>query len=154
MTLLRRKKIKYYKDLKEVSFQKYHFYFLNTKLLKDENNNSNVLYFHFKGFQFLLMGDAEELREKEIINHYHLKDIDFLQVGHHGSNTSSSKEFIDRINPKKCFISVGKNNRYGHPKDSVIEILDDYCDIDRTDLNGSIEVKINKDGYKVNTCSQ
>ena len=57
---------------------------------------------------------------KNIYLIYNLNNIDFLKVGHHGSNTSSSKEFIESINPKFSLISVGKNNRYGHPKDSML----------------------------------
>ena len=51
-----------------------------------------------------------------ILDKYDLKDIDILKVGHHGSKTSTSNKFIDKINPKYSIISVGKNNRYGHPK--------------------------------------
>ncbi len=72
-------------------------------------------------------------------------------MGHHGSNTSSSKEFIDSVNPKYSFISVGQNNRYGHPKDSVFDTLKE-SKIYRTDRDGSIEIRLNKNGYKIRTC--
>ena len=98
------------------------------------------------------MADAGVEKEKNIIEKYNLKDIDFLKVGHHGSNTSSSKEFIDIINPKYSLISVGKNNRYGHPKNSVLNILKN-SKIYRTDIDGSIEIKLNKIKYKINNCS-
>ena len=62
----------------------------------------------------MFMGDASVTTEKEIINKYNLSNIDVLKVGHHGSKTSSSKEFINEINPEYSIISVGKNNRYGH----------------------------------------
>ena len=97
------------------------------------------------------MGDASVEREKDILEKYNLSNIDFLKVGHHGSNTSSSEEFINSINPKYSLISVGKNNRYGHPKDEVLEILKD-SHIYRTDLDGSIEIKLNKNEYKIRTC--
>ena len=61
------------------------------------------------------MGDASVTTEKEILNKYDLPSIDVLIVEHHGSKTSSSKGFIDEIEPKYSVISVGKNNRYGHP---------------------------------------
>lgn len=98
------------------------------------------------------MADAGVEKEKNIIEKYNLKDIDFLKVGHHGSNTSSSKEFIDIINPKYSLISVGKSNRYGHPKNSVLNILKN-SKIYRTDIDGSIEIKLNKIKYKINNCS-
>jgi competence protein ComEC len=97
------------------------------------------------------MGDAGVEREKDIINKYNLSNIDFIKIGHHGSNTSSSKYFIDNIKPKYCIISVGKNNIYGLPKKSTLNILKN-CHIYRTDINGSIEIKFNKDGYKVSMC--
>ena len=98
------------------------------------------------------MTDAGVEKEKNIIEKYNLKDIDFLKVGHHGSNTSSSKEFIDIINPKYSLISVGKSNRYGHPKNSVLNILKN-SKIYRTDIDESIEIKLNKIKYKINNCS-
>ena len=97
------------------------------------------------------MGDAGIEREKDILEKYNLKDIDFIKIGHHGSNTSSGKEFINEIKPKYSIISVGKNNRYGHPKDEVLETLRN-SKIYRTDLDGSIEIKLNKRGYKIRTC--
>ncbi len=98
------------------------------------------------------MGDAGVDKEQDILNKYSLKNIDFLKIGHHGSNTSSTKIFIDSINPKYSLISVGKNNRYGHPKKEVLDTLKD-SKIYRTDLNGSIEIKINKKAYKIKTFS-
>ena len=79
-----------------------------------------------------------------------MKNIDFLKVGHHGSNTSSSKHFIDIIKPKYSIISVGGNNRYGHPNKEVLNNLSD-SKIYRTDQDGSIEIKLNKNGYNIRT---
>lgn len=64
--------------------------------------------------KLLLMGDASVRSEQDIISSYNLPKIDILKVGHHGSNISSSKKFINEINPKYSLISVGENNRYGH----------------------------------------
>ena len=89
--------------------------------------------------------------KKEIVEKYKLTNVDFLKVGHHGSDTSSGKEFIDEINPKYSIISVGKNNRYGHPKDKVLNNLSN-SKIYRTDLNGAIAIKINCN-YKIKTYS-
>ena len=98
------------------------------------------------------MGDAGVDKEKDILGKYNLKDIDFLKVGHHGSNTSSSKKFIDNINPKYSIISVGKNNRYGHPNKEVLDTLND-SKIYRTDQDGSIMFKIKKHKLQIETCS-
>ena len=96
------------------------------------------------------MGDVSEKREIDIICKYNIENIDFFKVGHHGSNTSSNIEFINTIKPKYSLISVGENNRYNHPKDSVLDTLKS-SKIYRTDLDGSIEIKINKNGYKIKT---
>ena len=86
--------------------------------------------------------------EDYLIEKYNLQDIDVLKVGHHGSETSSSKEFINEIKPKYSIISVGKNNRYGHPSDSVLENLD-TSKIYRTDQDGSIMFKIKNNSLKI-----
>lgn len=116
----------------------------------DENESSIITSLKINNYNFLFMGDAGIKREKDLLSKYNLEYTDFLKIGHHGSDTSSSEIFINKIKPKYCLISVGKNNRYGHPKDSVLETLKD-CNVYRTDLNGSIEIKINKNGYKIKT---
>ncbi len=149
--VLEKKKIKYYSCIKELNIDNYKLQFLNTKEYDNENDNSSVIYFNYNNYKFLFMGDAGTQREKDILEKYNLSNIDFLKVGHHGSNTSSSEEFINSINPKYSLISVGKNNRYGHPKESVLDTLSN-SKIHRTDLDGSIEIKLNKSGYKIRTC--
>ena len=144
-------KIKYYSCIKELNIDKYKLQFLNTKEYDNENDNSSVIYLNYNNYKFLFMGDAGVTRENDILKKYNITNIDFLKVGHHGSNTSSSKEFINSINPKYSLISIGKNNRYGHPKDSVLETLSN-SKIYRTDIDGSIEIKLNKNGYKIRTC--
>ena len=148
--VLNLKKIKYESCSNEIKTDKYKFQFLNTTLYDNENDNSSVIYLNDNNYKFLFMGDASVKREKDLLKKYNLNYIDFLKVGHHGSDTSSSKEFMDFINPKYSIISVGKNNRYGHPKDSVLKILSS-SKIYRTDLDGSIEIILNKKGYQIKT---
>ena len=88
---------------------------------------------------------------KDLIQKYNLNDIDVLKVGHHGSKTSSSKNFINEINPRYSIISVGKNNRYGHPNREVLNTLD-KSKIYRTDREGSIMFKIKKNKLEIETC--
>jgi len=147
INILNIKKIKYSKGLDELLVDNNKLYFLNTKMYDNENDNSNVIYFKYQDTKMLFMGDASVVREKDIIDKYDISDIAILKVGHHGSDSSTSKYFVDKINPKTCLISVGKNNRYGHPKDSVLKTLSD-CEIYRTDEEGNIE--INDIGYKLN----
>ena len=149
---LKRKNIKYYKNIENIYIRNTPIYFLNTGVYNNENDNSNVIYFIVNNYKFLLMGDAGVDKEKDILNEYSIEDIDFLKVGHHGSDTSSSKEFIDIMNPKYSIISVGKNNRYGHPNKEVLNTLDN-SKIYRTDQDGSIMFKIKNNKLKIETCS-
>lgn len=149
--VLEKKNIKYYSCVKELNIDKYKLQFLNTGTYNNENDNSSVIYLNYNNYKFLFMGDAGVEVEQNLIEKYNLKDIDVLKVGHHGSKTSSSKCFIDSINPKYSIISVGKNNRYGHPNDSVLDNLND-SNIYRTDINGSIMFKIKNNKLRIDTC--
>ena len=144
---LDKKKIKYYSCIKELNIDNNKLYFLQTKEYDNENDNSNVIYTKIDGYKFMFMGDASITTEKEILDKYNLTNIDVLKVGHHGSKTSSGKEFINEINPKYSIISVGKNNRYGHPNKEVLYNLKD-SKIYRTDQDGSIMFKIGKCKYE------
>lgn len=99
----------------------------------------------------MLMGDAGVEKEKDILEKYSINDIDVLKVGHHGSKTSSSKDFINKMNPKYSIISVGKDNRYGHPNKEVLKVLK-QSKIYRTDTQGSITFKIKNNKLKIETC--
>lgn len=150
--LLKEKQIPSYCCINKISIKNNKLEFLNTKHYDNENDNSNVIYTNYNNYRFLFMGDAGLSKEKDILKKYNLESIDFLKVGHHGSNTSSSEEFITNIHPKYSLISVGKNNKYGHPKESVLEVLSN-SKVYRTDLNGSIEIKISNNKYMIKTYS-
>lgn len=148
--ILKTKKIKYYQNIESLNIDGNKLYFLNTKNYDNENDNSNVIYFKYNNFKMVFMGDAGVKKEKDILEKYNLKDIDVLKIGHHGSNTSSSKEFIQRLNPKYSIISVGKNNFYGHPDIKVINRLK-KSKIYRTDLDGSVSIKVKQNDYTIST---
>ena len=150
--ILDKKKIPYYSCIKELNIDDNKLYFLNNNDYNNENDNSNVIYTELNNRKFLFMGDAGVEVEEDLIEKYNLQDIDVLKVGHHGSKTSSSKKFIDEIEPKYSIISVGKNNRYGHPNNEVLNNIKD-SKIYRTDLDGSIMFKIKNDKFKIETCS-
>ena len=150
--VLDKKKIKYYSCIKELNIDNKKLYFLQTKEYDNENDNSNVIYTELDGYKFMFMGDAGVEKEKDILNKYNISGIDILKIGHHGSKTSSSKEFINEINPNYSIISVGKNNRYGHPNKEVLNNLSD-SKIYRTDQDGSIMFKIKNYKLKIETCS-
>ena len=150
--VLGKKKIKYYSCIKELNIDNNKLHFLQTKYYDNENDNSNVIYTKLDGYKFMFMGDAGIDKEKDILNKYNLSNIDVLKVGHHGSKTSSSKSFINEINPKNSIISVGKNNRYGHPNKEALNNLEG-SKIYRTDEDGSIMFKIKNNKLKIETCN-
>ena len=109
------------------------------------NNTSIVLKLTYKNIKFLFMWDLEKDKEKELTD----VDSDILKVGHHGSSTSSSKEFIDNVTPTYSIISVGKDNSYKHPSSKTIKSLEGInSKILRTDEIGSII--LTSDGESIN----
>ena len=149
--VLEKKNINYYSCIKELNIDKYKLQFLNTKVYDNENDNSSVIYTELNNHKFLFMGDAGVEVEEDLIEKYNLQDIDVLKVGHHGSKTSSSKIFIDKIEPRYSIISVGKNNKYGHPNNNVLNNLKD-SKIYRTDQDGSVMIKIKDNKLQIETC--
>ena len=147
-----KKKIPYYSCIKELNIDNSKLHFLQTKEYNNENDNSCVIYTKLNGYKFMFMGDAGVDKEKDILDKYNISDIDVLKVGHHGSKTSSDKNFIDEIDPKYSVISVGKNNRYNHPNKEVLNNLE-KSKMYRTDRDGSIMFKIKNNKLKIKICS-
>ena len=92
------------------------------KKWSEENSASSIYYVIHKNLNILFLGDATKKVEKYILNTYNLK-VDILKLGHHGSNTSTSKRLLRELTPKLALISVGKNNRYNHPSIEVLNRL-------------------------------
>ena len=148
--VLNAKNIAYYQNIKTLNITNNTLYFLNDYLYDNENDNSNVIYLSIYDKNFLFMGDAGEKAEEDLINKYNLENITVLKVGHHGSKTSSSKNFIDYINPLISVISVGRNNRYNHPSTEVLDNLSNRI-IYRTDIDGTIKFSIKKNKFAIKT---
>ena len=113
----------------------------------DHNNNSIVMKATVDGASVMFTGDAETPVESDILEAYPGKlSADVLKVGHHGSNTSSSKKFLKAVSPDIAVISVGEGNSYGHPKETILKRLDDLgIPVYRTDKEGSV-VLVCRDG--------
>lgn len=111
--------------------------------LHDPNDASTVARIRVGAFTMLLTGDAEVAGERWLLaNQRELLDTDVLKVGHHGSNTSSTDEFLDAVTPRLALVSVGTGNVYRHPSASVIESLTRRgAVVMRTDLQGSVVVR-------------
>lgn len=112
---------------------------------KEENYNSRALILNYLDKSFLFMGDCPKEVENQIILDNPSLKIDYLKVGHHGSNTSTSDKFIKTIKPKEAIISCGLKNKYHHPNKETLEILEKYnVKIRRTDLEGTITYNFEK----------
>ena len=111
----------------------------NSDSYKETNNYSIVIKLDHGNNSFLFTGDAEDVSEKEMIEKGYDLSADVLKVGHHGSSTSTTKEFLEKVNPKYALISAGKDNRYGHPHKETIDLLNKKgIEIYRTDESGTI----------------
>ncbi len=110
------------------------------------NNDSLVLYATFGGLTWLFPGDAEKEAEDAMIATYEKLNADVLKVGHHGSRTSTTEPFIQAVKPRYAVISAGRNNRYGHPHQEVVDRLNERrVHIFRTDVHGAIHYKFSHD---------
>lgn len=112
--------------------------------LNDENDSSQIYYVTYKDKKILLTGDASVKTESLLLEKYDLEEIDILKVGHHGSNTSTSTELLEELNPKIALISCGLNNKFNHPNTETIDKLNRYnIKYYRTDLEGTITINLN-----------
>ena len=110
----------------------------------DENDSSIINFLIINEKKLLLTGDSSSKIEEKFLESFDVKGVDILKVGHHGSKTSTSDTFVDTIRPKIAVISVGRNNRYNHPSNDVLNILKHYNTlIYRTDINGAIIIYLN-----------
>lgn len=113
----------------------------NAKEVKEseDNDTSIVIQLNYGDNKFLFMGDATSKVEKQLLNDNKLEKVDVLKVGHHGSNSSSSKKFLEKIFPKYSIISVSNSEYSKHPSQNTIERLNSInSKIYRTDKNGTI----------------
>ncbi|MEQ8170889.1 MAG: DNA internalization-related competence protein ComEC/Rec2 [Candidatus Eremiobacterota bacterium] len=114
------------------------------------NENSLVLRIYWKKISLLLTGDIEKKGEERVM--LNSSECQILKVSHHGSNTGTSREFLQKIKPEVAVISVGKKNPYGHPSGYVIERLNIFSGaLYRTDYCGAITVISDGNDYKVLT---
>ena len=118
----------------------------------DANNTSIVLRIDYGSTSFLLTGDMEKAAETDLVNSGANLKADVLQVGHHGSSTSTGYLFLNAVLPEMGIISCGANNKYGHPHEETLSILRDAgVNVYRTDLQGTITIGSDGQNYTVGT---
>ncbi len=135
----------------------YPFENIEKESFNDLNLSSIVLRVVYNNKSFLFTGDAYQSNETELVEMERycqdkrdeikcrgmVLNSDVLKVGHHGSKTSTSRDFVERISPSIAVISSGENNRFGHPHKEVLEVLEKYgIETIRTDLEGDIKIVI------------
>ncbi len=112
----------------------------------DRNENSLVISSSFGNDKWLFTGDLGEEGETAIVNAYPELKADVLKVAHHGSNTSSSLSFLEAVEADLALISVGKDNRYGHPHQEILDNLERYnIKVMRTDQSGALIYKFSEE---------
>jgi len=123
------------------------------ELTGDLNNDSLSIMATFGEKKFLFTGDAGVKTEREIMAHFSHLEADILQLGHHGSNTSSDEAFIDAVNPAYAIYSAGLDNKYGHPSPEVVELFKQK----EIPLYGTIEdgtITVTTDGKKLDLVTE
>ena len=125
---------------------------------QEENSQCSVFMIHYGPHRILVTGDLDAEGEKAMIAYYEMQGkadllkADILKVGHHGSDTSTSDEFLDEVQPEVAVIQVGVYNIYGHPSGKIIEKL---CQrgiiVKRNDYNGGIGFLFHEDGFRLET---
>ena len=120
----------------------------NSENYNNLNDYSAVVKIEYENVSFLFTGDAEAISEKEMVEKYGNKlKANVLKVGHHGSTTSTTLNFLNTVSPEYAIISVGENNSYGHPNQETLDKLKNI-DVFRTDKLGTIVAKT--DGQTIN----
>lgn len=128
----------------------YPFENLEDQKIKEVDNTSIVVRLIFGNNFFLFTGDAFQSVEKQLVEKGIFIESDILKVGHHGSETSSGQDFVEEVSPEVAVISVGKNNKYGHPNQETLDTLVKYgIRIFRTDEQGDIKIISNSKNYAV-----
>uniref|UniRef100_A0A7C5ZCY0 DNA internalization-related competence protein ComEC/Rec2 n=1 Tax=Caldicellulosiruptor owensensis TaxID=55205 RepID=A0A7C5ZCY0_9FIRM len=133
-------KVYRYKDLKA--------YFIPP--VEQDENSSVVVKLTFGNFSMLFTGDASYESEIEYMKRFNLHAT-ILKVGHHGSSTATSEEFLESVKPKVAVISVGKGNIFGHPSNEVLQRLKSKnIKVYRTDSNGTVDILVDRNKVIIN----
>jgi len=118
----------------------------------DLNNNSIVLSFNYGTVGFLFAGDAEREAEASMLLSSPVPDIEILKVGHHGSRTASSAEFLSALTPEVAIYMAKTGNSYGHPHQEALDaLLNVGAQIYGTDTCGTIVITTNGETYQIET---
>ncbi|MDR1540895.1 MAG: MBL fold metallo-hydrolase [Clostridiales bacterium] len=129
-----------------------HIFAPNSEKYSDVNNYSIIAKLEHGNVSFLFTGDAEALSEKEVLAKEFDASADVLKLGHHGSSSSTSPDFLAAVGPKLAVISCGAGNTYGHPhRETMAKMNEGGIELYRTDLSGTITMKTDGEEIYVST---
>lgn len=124
----------------------------DTIFAEDSNDTSIGVEIIFNGVNIYSAGDLSSKEEIESVQFLKNRDIHILKAGHHGSNTSSSREFLELITPDYVIFSAGLNNSYGHPSEEIVRNFEEVNSrIFRTDKDGDITFTIWENNIRIET---
>ena len=105
----------------------------------DDNESSMCVLFQPENCDILITGDRSNTGERALLQQTQLPKLEILVAGHHGSNNATSFDLLAATQPQAVVISVGENNRYGHPREEMLERVSRFgCKVYRTDQQGTI----------------
>ena len=117
---------------------------------KDINNYSPIMKLTYGNTSYMFTGDAEALSEKEVLSTKVDLKADVLKVGHHGSNSSTSREFLESVSPDSAIISYGEGNDYGHPHKETVDKLKEFgVDVYYTAKDGQVTLKSDGNSFSI-----
>lgn len=113
------------------------------------NNYSAVVRLEYKDTAYIFTGDAELQAEEDILNNGETLSADVLKVGHHGSYTATSLDFLNAVDPEYAVISVGEGNKYAHPHNVTVNRLQQQCEVYRTDKTGTVTLQSDGENIEI-----
>jgi len=135
-------------DIGDIHFELYN----PIELTGDYNDDSIVMKASYGDVSFMLTGDAEKRAEAEMVGSGADLDATILKAGHHGSNTSSTDEFVKAVSPEVVIMSYGKDNKYNHPNGSTLDIFNQYdVEMYGTEPHGTIIIDTDGKAFKITT---
>lgn len=123
------------------------------KVLDDDRNASSlVILIKYADFEALFLGDLPADYQNQLLVANYFSDIEVVKISHHGGKNGTNKSLLEKTKPDLAVISAGKDNKYGHPAEETLKILDDLkINTKRTDKDGTVEIIVDREGYRVVT---
>lgn len=121
-------------------------------LTENRNSSSLAILLRYEEFEALFLGDLPNNYQNQLSVANYFQNIEVVKIAHHGAKNGMNKGLLEKTQPGVAVISAGKNNRFGHPHEETLKTLKELnIVVKRTDENGTVEVVVNKKGYRIET---